>query len=150
MPQALSKHFGEFEYDDAAVLTFPCGLPAFEGLKRFVLLERPSTAPVVFLQSLDDGHVCLPAAPISAIRPDYELALSPDDARTLRIADVSEIRRLACLAVVSIPETGPPTANLLAPVVIDSSSRLGVQAVRSDARYSHRQALSAHGEAVCS
>jgi flagellar assembly factor FliW len=54
--------------------------------------------------------------------------------------------------VVTLPASGPATANLLAPLVVNLAARLGVQAVRSDARYSHRHPLAtaAAGEGVCS
>jgi flagellar assembly factor FliW len=76
MPEAHTKHFATISYDESAVVTFPSGLPAFEHLKRFVLLERASTSPVVFLQSLDDAERVSAGRPIPAICPDYELALT--------------------------------------------------------------------------
>jgi flagellar assembly factor FliW len=147
MPEARTKHFAVIEYDDSAVLTFPAGLPAFEHLKRFVLLERASTSPVVFLQSLDEAGVCLPAAPISAICPDYDLALTPDDLASLE-AGAGSGEGLACLAVIAIPDEGPATANLLAPIVVNLARRRAVQAIRADTRYSHQYPV--RGEAACS
>lgn len=148
MPQARTKHFAVVDYDDSAVITFPAGLPAFERLTRFVLVERQSMSPLVFLQSLEDEAVCLPAAPVSAVCPDYRLELTADDLAALGAPDPGE---LACLAVVSIPAGGVPTANLLAPVVIDLAGRRAVQAVRSDTQYSHRHPLTAReGAAACS
>ena len=48
---------------------------------------------------------------------------------------------LIVLAVVTAPEQGAATANLLAPIVIDPRKRIGIQAVRLDSRYSHQQPL---------
>jgi flagellar assembly factor FliW len=45
-----------------------------------------------------------------------------------------------CLAVLSIRETGP-TANLLAPVVINPKACRAVQAVAEGGGYSHQHAL---------
>ena len=49
--------------------------------------------------------------------------------------------RLMCLAVITAAEDLPPTANLLAPVVINLDNGRAVQAVRSDAVYSHKKAI---------
>jgi flagellar assembly factor FliW len=149
MPEARTKHFALISYEDGAVITFPRGLPAFEHLKRFILLEQSATAPIVFLQSIDDADVCLPAAPLPAICPDYRLDLSVEDWTALE-ATPGEFADLACLAVVTIPETGPATANLLAPLVIHLARRRAVQAVRSDTEYSHRHPVMAQEGAACS
>ena len=155
MLQARTRHFGPIEYDEAAVLTFPWGLPAFEQLSRFLLIEHPSAAPLVFLQSLEREELCLPAIPVLALDPDYELALSSDDLETLGFTSAEQppgVDTLGCFVVVSIPAVGPATANLLAPIVVNLASRLAVQAVRADRRYSHQHPLvsAGTGEAVCS
>ena len=117
-------------------LEFPLGLPGFEDHTRFELVERPGVAPIVFLQSVDSPDLCFLAAPVSAIDPAYELAMTPEDQALLENA-----HPLLCLAILSVAENGLFTANLLAPVVIDPESRQAVQAVRNDARYSHRHPL---------
>ena len=48
--------------------------------------------------------------------------------------------RLLCLAVLSIREEAT-TANLLAPVVVNLSTRLAVQAIAPGSRYSWRQPI---------
>ena len=45
-----------------------------------------------------------------------------------------------CLAVLSLRETGP-TANLLAPVVVNLSNYRAVQALAPESNYSHQHAL---------
>lgn len=153
MPQTPTKHFGTIDYDEGAVLTFPLGLPAFEDQNRFVLIETPSTSPVVFLQSLTKVDVCLPAVPIRVLDREYELALTADDLAALG-GGLPSPEGVACFAVISAPAGGTVTANLLAPVVVNLASRTAVQAVRPDARYSHRHPLGMETrreeEAVCS
>ena len=125
-----------------AVVTFPAGLPGFEDQRRFVLTNRAELAPLVFLQSLDSQDLCFTALPVSAIDPHYELSLSAEDQQRLgRDGD------LLVLAILAAAENGRWTANLLAPVVIQVDARTGVQAVRSDSRYSHCHCLTP--EAMC-
>lgn len=139
MPETRTKHFATIDYDESAVLMFPAGLPAFENQHRFLLIERAATAPIVFLQSLDDEQVCLPAVAVRAVDPQYELELSQDDAESLQVDGAQSLtlaQTLACLAVIAAPESGPVTANLAAPIVINFAEKRAVQSVRGDARYS--------------
>ena len=144
MPQALTRHFATMEYEEETVIGFPQGLPAFEQLTRFVLVEHPATSPLVFFQSLERADVCLPAVPVLAVDPNYELALTPDDLDDLGFAAQEPIpagNAIGCFAIVSVPMEGPATANLLAPVVINLSARRAIQAVRLDTRYSHQHPI---------
>jgi flagellar assembly factor FliW len=133
MPEIVTRQFGKIEFEEDAVLQFPSGLPGFENRTRFLLLER---APLVFLQNLDSPDLCFFAAPIAAIQTDYELRMTDEDRQTLSLtADPIS------LAILSANESGAWTANLLAPVVINKEARRGVQAVRTDSRYSHQHPL---------
>jgi flagellar assembly factor FliW len=143
MPEIVTRQFGRIPFDDDAVLNFPSGLPGFETRTRFVLLERPASEPIVFLQSLDSPDLCFVAAPIETIDAGYQLQMTPDDLRALSLRSTPR-----CLAILSATPSGRWTANLLAPVVINREERVAVQAVRADARYSHQHPLS--GEAPCS
>jgi flagellar assembly factor FliW len=151
MAQIATRQFGSLDYNPQDVLEFPAGLPGFEELRQFILIERPAFAPVLFLQSLDSPNLSFAAAPIDRIDPQYELSVTPEDLRLLA-ADRPE--GMVALSILSAPENGPLTANLLAPVVIDPRTRRAVQAVRVDSRYSHQHPLSApitkQGEKICS
>jgi flagellar assembly factor FliW len=144
MPLLETLRFGALEYPPEGAIDFPSGVPGFEHLRRFVLVEQAALAPLVFLQSLETPDLCFPAVAVCAIDPQYELEVSREDLEILNLdpSRQPEVGRdVVCLAIVAAPK-GLPTANLLAPIVINlsprsSSRRLGVQAVRTDARYSH-------------
>ena len=152
MPSLNTKYFGTVSYQEASALEFPNGLPGFEERRQFLALQFADTQPLVFLQSLEDPGLCFITLPVLAVDPHYQLHVSNEDrelvglplARPLRIgADV------LCLAVIAIRETGP-TANLLAPVVVNLRNQKAVQAVAADSGYSHQHALIAEEVPVCS
>jgi flagellar assembly factor FliW len=122
---------------------FPHGIPAFETERRFRLIDRE---PLLFLESATTPELSFLLLPISLIDPDYRLALTPEDRATLNISASS---RLLCLAVITAAEDSPPTANLLAPVVVNLDCGRALQVVRSDSTYSHKHPLLAD-EVVCS
>ena len=116
-------------------LEFPNGIPAFESQTRFRLTERE---PLLFLESETHPGLSFLLLPVALIDPDYRLAISAEDREAIGASDQS---RLMCLAVITAAEDSPPTANLLAPVVINLDNSRAVQAVRSDAVYSHKKAI---------
>jgi flagellar assembly factor FliW len=147
MPEIVTRQFGKVEFQEDSVLHFPSGLPGFENKTRFVLLERAALKPLVVLQSLDSMELCFFAAPLEAIDPAYQLAMTPEDRNTLSLT--ADPR---CLAILSPNQSGEWTANLLAPIVINEQTHRAVQAVRTDSLYSHQHPLSApsHEETPCS
>jgi flagellar assembly factor FliW len=137
--ELATRQFGKIEFEESSILDFPAGLPGFENKTRFVLLERASWRPLVAIQSIDSPELCFFALPIEAIDPDYQLRITPEDARMLALT--AEPVSLAILSAAEHPELGRWTANLLAPLVINKEARRAVQAVRSDSLYSHRHPL---------
>lgn len=144
-----TRRFGELEYDSSKVLQFPAGLPGFDGHNFFAVVEKPELSPIVFLQSLNSPELCFMAAPVAAIDPDYPLTLSSDDRERLALDPAEPTVTQAgviSLALLSAPQNGQLTANLLAPVVINLNNRLAVQAVRTDRRYSHQHPIGSRAE----
>ncbi len=146
MPLVQTRDFGEFSYDPAAVLSFPCGIPGFDDHRSFILIEDAAIAPVVVLQSVNPAPVGESPAlsfltvPVAIVEPGYQSGIAPED---LRILGLDETRQplpgqeALYLAILSSTAGGRFTANLLAPVVVNSRTGAAVQAVRHDQRYSH-------------
>ena len=116
-------------------LDFPNGVPAFENQTRFRLTDRE---PLLFLESETNPELSFLLLPVALIDPEYRMTLSAEDREAIGASPAS---RLMCLAVVTAAEDSPPTANLLAPVVVNLDSGRAVQAVRSDSMYSHKKAI---------
>jgi flagellar assembly factor FliW len=149
MPHCETCYFGTMAYDEATVIEFPGGLPAFEHERRFIAIEQPQTRPLVYLQSLATPSLCFVALPVQVVDSDFRLDLTEEDAHAIGLASASAASAgtsVLCLALVSIRETGV-TANLMAPVVVSLATRRAVQAISASGRYSHQHALEA-AEAV--
>ena len=144
MPCIETTRFGAIDYPDDAVIHFPVGLPAFESDTQFLAIERPDAAPLIFLQSLIHPPLCFLTLPALVIDPVYRLSLCPEDLLLLDLAVGRQPEiggNLACLCILTIPEDGSVTANLMAPVVIRRDTRMGVQTVQIDGTHSHRHPL---------
>lgn len=152
MPHCETKYFGTAVYEDSAVLQFPAGLPGFESEARFLLLEQPGQRPLAFLQSLATPGLCFVTLPALSIDPSYELEVAEADLDLLGLDGRSPPRiggELLCLAIVTVAETGI-TANLLAPLVINTRNLRGAQAIAPSRGYSHQHPLGEAEEAPCS
>lgn len=157
MPILLTRDFGEMEFAPDAFLSFPAGIPGFELEKRFVLIEPPLLAPALVLQSATTPDLSFLVIPVSVVDTEYRIGITLED---LRILGLDETRQpsageVRVLGIVSATDGGHLTTNLLAPVVICIQTRIGAQAVRNDAVYSHGHPIhietgSSEGESSCS
>ena len=133
MPIAHSDQFGDLEYSEDALLQFPRGLPGFEQYRFFVLIEQPQHAPLVHLQSMENAGLCFLAIHARQIDPNYQLQLQREDRDLIPAGDPT-----LELVLLSAAEDGQITANMLAPIVIHLPTRVAVQSVRNDQKYSHQ------------
>ena len=136
MVDVRTTRSGELEtvqVPDDAVLTFPEGLPGFEGHTSFVLIEDDRLAPFRWLQAAEDPRVGFLVIEPSAFIADYGFELDDQDAERLGLDDAVEPRVLCILAVPG--DVRAMTANLRAPLVINPRRRLAKQVILSDDSY---------------
>ena len=141
-----TSRFGDIDVQERKTLTFAEGMPGFEHLRRFTLVPHHTAgggkgSPFVWIQSLDDGALAFLAMEPHQSFPDYaprvpraemeELGLTGEDARP----------RLLTLLTVPPGEPLGITANLMAPLVINSRARLGKQVVLNTDQYGLRHRL---------
>jgi flagellar assembly factor FliW len=136
-----TTHFGRLEYTSASVLEFSEGLPGFESESKFLLVEQPQYHPLVFLQSAQTPALSLPALPVRVIEREYEPHICASDLELLGLSGQPRIGEdIVVLALIAVHEENP-TANLLAPVVVNLQTRAAAQCIDPDMRYSHRHPL---------
>ena len=140
--------------DPDAVLHFPAGLPGFEELREFVCLTQTESTPLVYLQSTIDPVICFVTLPAQVIEPNYQFRISAEEGDVLgvNVLQPPSASEILCLAILSAGVSGTPTANLLSPLLINTSTRIGMQVVQAHSQYDWRHPLPAAdtGEARCS
>jgi flagellar assembly factor FliW len=139
-----TERFGDFEVPADRVLQFPEGLIGFRDARRFVLLEptRPGS-PFRCLVSLDVPELSFVVCDPTALWPGYAADLPPP------ANGAAEDQ--AALAIVTVPQNATEmTANLMAPLVLDSRTRTGRQMVLDSGRYSTRHHLLPQADAASS
>jgi flagellar assembly factor FliW len=151
MPETETTNFGTISFARESVFEFPHGLPGFEERRKFLPVQNPLTAPILFLQSLEDPALCFTTLPIWVVDPHYRLHVTEQDLEILGFSADRQPRigdEVLCLAVLSVRKTGT-TANLLAPLVVNLKSYQAVQAVSPESGYSHQHPLFPQEVAAC-
>lgn len=107
------------------ILEFPEGLAGFPEARHLRLFEPDGGYPLKFLQVVEVpelSFVCMDAA---AVKTDYEVPLGDADAQALGLTQVQDALVLVLLVVP--PDPRQMTANLAAPLVVNTQTRVGRQ-----------------------
>lgn len=131
-----TKFFGEVEIDDAKILEFPNGIIGFEDFKKFAIIydvEDESENKISWLQSVEEPVLALPVVDPLAIVAEYSPMIEDELLKPLgNPADED----LLCLLVMTVPsDMTKVTANLKAPVIINSKTNKGVQLIVDNTDY---------------
>ena len=151
MPVTDTTHFGSIYFAPESVFEFPHGLPGFEDRRRFLPVQNPGTAPILFLQSLEEPSLCFTTLPIWVVDPQYRLCVTEQDLELLGFPGDQQPGigdDVLCLVVLSVRKSGT-TANLLAPVVVNLRNHQAVQAVSPESEYSHQYLLFPSEAVLC-
>lgn len=137
--QIETRQFGVLAFEEAAILYFPAGLLGFEQLHRFLLIDQDEIAPLQWLQSIDEPALAFTVITPSLVWPDYQPRLLPSDREVLSLRAGEEP---VVLALVTVPKDPKDmTANLMGPLVLSPTAKLGLQVVQHDAAYATRERL---------
>ena len=131
-----TKFFGEVELDDNKVIEFPNGIIGFEDFKKFAIIydvEDDRETKISWLQSLEEPVLALPIVDPLAIVPDYAPMIEDELLKPLgNPADED----LLFLLVMTVPsDMKKVTANMKAPVIINTKTCTGVQLIVDNADY---------------
>ena len=137
--QLETVRLGTVEIDEASIIHFPKGIPGFEELKRFAVIQPDEEAAFSFLQSVDDAGICFIITNPFWFYKDYAFDL-PDSVREeLRLEKVEEVSIWTIMSVQGEVDTA--TINLQAPVVINVEEKLGMQVILHQSPYHTKHKL---------
>lgn len=124
-----NRQFGELEFDDEHVLTFPDGIIGFEESRRFILINDEDSQPFRWLVSIEDEDLSFPLLNPQILVPNYRAANQPKgNATTLVVATLRK-------------EIEKSTVNLRSPVIIMNESRTGKQIILEEEAYALQHPL---------
>ncbi len=129
--KVISTRFGELDISEDKVLNFPQGLIGMPSLKRFVLLDYRDDLPFMLLQSVDEPEIVFTIVDPLIVKPDYKISIRTEWIKDIGKPDKKNLVMLVILTVSREP-SHRITANLMAPLIINTLTMKGKQIVLED------------------
>jgi len=134
--QIETVRFGPVEVDENKLITFGEGIPGLEEYRKYALLQFEESYPIIWLQSVEDGGICLPVLDTYAVLTGYVFDIDDEDVRELELKGAEELH---VVSVLVIPENiQGMTANLAAPIIINTVSGMAKQIMLTGSDYNVR------------
>jgi len=134
--QIDTLRFGQVEIDETKLIEFEEGIPGLEEYRRYALLQFEESYPIIWLQSVQDRDICLPLLDTFAVIGDYVFDIDDADVKSLKLSGPED---LFVASVLVIPdEIQKMTANLAAPVIINTVTGKAKQILLSGSDYNVR------------
>ncbi len=150
--EVATERFGAMRVPASAVLRMVSPVFGFPRSRRYCVLPVPEDeepSPFRWLQSLDQPELAFVVINPFEFFPEYDIELPTPDQRELEIETAEEC---AILAIVTIPQDNPQglTANLVAPLVVNSRTGAARQIVLYESGYLTRHPLLGASDAASS
>jgi flagellar assembly factor FliW len=137
-------HFGKLEIVKDDIFTFSQGIPGFESLRQFVIIQPDTEVPFSYLQSVEQGEVSIIITNPFLFYPDYELQLNDKTQEELHIKQEKDVLVWSTVSV--IERIQEATINLLAPIVVNVEKKLGKQVILHGSSYITKHRLIREGK----
>ncbi|SPF32407.1 putative Flagellar assembly factor FliW [Syntrophobacter sp. SbD1] len=120
--QVDTTRFGTIEIEEKELITFPWGIPGFEHLRSYVLLEYKN-GPFQWLQSVEEPAVAFVVCP-----PDFlDLVYSAPEAKK-KLVKLERDEDLVILNIVSFnSEARAMRFHVKSPLLFNVAARIGYQ-----------------------
>ena len=134
-----TKYHSEMELEKNNIITFPQAIPGFPDEKEFIILPLDEAEEFVVLQSIANSQLAFIMANPFRFFNDYDFTLEDLVVEILEIESEKDIHVFSILTVQdSFDQT---TANLQAPIVINTKNKLAKQVILNQPDYRTKHPL---------
>ncbi len=132
-----TKYFGEIDVREDRVVHFQNGIPGFEEVKKYILIDNEEEgSPFKWLQGIEGVKPAFVIIDPFAVKKDYEVNLSNE---IMKEMDIKEAGEVAVYCIVVVPDDiSKMTMNLQAPLIINTAKMAGRQLILDTDRYGVR------------
>ncbi|MBR3723113.1 MAG: flagellar assembly protein FliW [Selenomonadaceae bacterium] len=140
MRKVNTLRFGDIEVEEDKILHFKNGIPAFEEEHEFLLIPYEEDSPILFMQSLKSPDLAFLVTNPFIFFPDYSFEIGDEATDALGIKSQED---LLIYAILTVPhgDVKKMTANLMAPVIINSKNNESMQLVLDKSPYKTKHPL---------
>lgn len=135
--EITTSRFGTITASPDDLIRFPRGIIGFRDERAFVLIPHGASTLIGWLQSTATPELAFPVVSAHGLvdeYPDVEIAKAAERAGIGGGDD-----ELAVLAVMTAPLQQPATVNLLAPLIVNATTRTGAQVFLEGSRFSTQE-----------
>lgn len=125
--------FGELDVKETEIFTFPQGVPGFEELTQFTLVQPEDSAPFSYIQSVEEGDLSFLVTDPFLFFKDYDISLPEAVQEELKIDQPGDV--LVWSVVTVNDDFTKITLNLLAPIIWNVKAKLAKQIILHDSDY---------------
>ncbi len=115
-----NRQFGDLEFDDQLVVTFPNGLIGFEQHHRFLIVDDVDSEPFRWLVSIESADISFPLLDPRLLLPEF-----------LSMGGIGAESSVFVIAALS-DRIEQSSVNLRSPLVIENATRQGQQIILED------------------
>ncbi len=142
--QIETRRFGTLEIDEESTFALTAGIPGFPEMRHVALFGagavpgqaddagRTDDQAMYWMQDVDNGDLAFLCIVPWVAFPEYDIEF---DERSLGISDDADIRVLSLVTTHREDGAAHLTANLRAPLVVDTRSRRLQQVILPDSRW---------------
>jgi len=124
MIKLKTSRFGELEVEQDKVVDFPEGLIGLPDTKKFILIDHKDTQ-LKWLQAIEDPEIAFIVVSPDEISEDYNVDIDKKVKNYLHLDNNDDLAVLVTMRV----DGDDVIANFQGPLLINASSRKGVQVV---------------------
>ena len=134
-----TTRFGQVTITNEDILTFPEGMLGFQDLRQFVLLDDPNDDIFAWMQSCELPSVAFPVLEPEIFSQKYTTSLTKSELEHLGLTGQ---QKPTFMNIITIPDDPTQmTANLKAPIVINTEKRIARQCVLQDNNLAIREPI---------
>ena len=138
-----TKYHGEVEFNNEDIIRFDKGIPGFNDESEFIILPISEDEIFSVMQSVSTDYLAFLIASPFHFFPDYDFQLEDTIVEELELESEKDV------LVFSILTAGDPfektTANLLAPVIINTKNQKAKQVILNYGQYKTKHPIFQRG-----
>ncbi|WP_176585228.1 flagellar assembly protein FliW [Priestia megaterium] len=134
-----TSYHGDIEIDNQQTLTFNQGIPGFLEETEFVILPLPEAEAFQVLQSIQTKELAFIITDPFQFFLDYDFHLEPQEIERLQLQQAEDAAVYVLLTMSDSMEK--ITANLQAPVIINTKQQLAKQVILMNTAYETKHRL---------
>lgn len=126
-----TTRFGEMQVNEKDILSFPQGILGFPESKNYILIESEDPSIFAWLQSVNEPELCFIVTDPFLFKGDYSVNLTTQEIEQLSVKTAKEVNILAIVSA-NARNNGRLTTNLMAPLVVNATNRVGYQIIKEE------------------